>query len=195
MIKPGLSFLTLVLVINFLVTASSSEGKKTYSNSEYRFTFDYPSSCDFKRLGKWSFDLLSGGKILLRGNVADDTFKIFINESKPQRDIFISFSRERAKTVCGADGPDGSSYCQKIKSERAYTTRNGLYVLEFYLTLTREDYSSKTKHNSTVGPIYLVNISRAHQPLALMIFPDYGNLATEPTKQLAQKIIETIRLL
>jgi hypothetical protein len=138
MIKLGLYFLALVLVINFLVSASSSEGKKTYSNNKYKFTFDYPSSCNLKRLGKWSFDLFSDGKILLRGNVEDDTIKIFIKESKPQRDIFISFSRERAKIVCGADGPDGSSYCQTIKSEREYTTHNGLYVLEFYLTLTRE---------------------------------------------------------
>lgn len=173
--------------------ATSSEVKKTYSNSTYKFTFDYPSSCDVKGLSKWDFDLLSEGKILLRGSVEDDTIKVFINEFKLQKDIFIAFARERARVVCGADGPDGSSYCEKIKSERAYTTRNGLYVLEFYLTLTREDYVKKTSHTSTVGPVYLVDISRTNKPLALMLFPGYGNAASESTEQLAREIIETVR--
>lgn len=173
--------------------ATSSEVKKTYSNSTYKFSFDYPLSCDVKGSSKWDFDLLREGKILLRGSVEDDTIKVFINESKPQKDIFIAFARERSRVVCGADGPDGSSYCEKIKSERAFTTRNGLYVLEFYLTLTREDYVKKTSHTSTVGPVYLVDISRTNKPLALMLFPGYGNVASDSTEQLAREIIETVR--
>jgi len=175
--------------------ATSSEVKKTYSNSTYKFTFDYPSSCDVKGLSTWDFDLLREGKSLLRGSVEDDTIKIFVNasnESKPQKDMFIAFARERARVVCGADGPDGSSYCETIKRERAYTTPNGLYVLEFYLTLTREDYLKKTSHTSTVGPVSLVDISRTNKPLALMLFPGYGNVASESTEQLAREIIETL---
>jgi len=195
MIKHGLCFLTILLVMSFASMATSVEGKKTYKNNDYKFTFDYPSSCDVKGLSKWYFDLLSDGKILLRGSVEDDTIKIFIGASKLQRDTFIRFSRERARVVCGADGPDGSSYCEKIKSERAYTTGNGLCVLEFYLTLTREDYVRKTKQTSTAVPVYMVDISRTNKPLALMIFPDYGHLASESTEQLAREIIETLRLL
>ena len=195
MSKPGLYALTFLLVMSVASMVTSSEVRKTYSNNDYRFTFDYPSSCDVQGLSKWYFDLLSDGKILLRGSVEDNTIKIFINESKPQKDIFIAFARERVRVVCGADGPDGSSYCGNIKSERAYTTRNGLCVLEFYLTLTREDYVRKTKKTSTAGPVYMVDLSRTNKPLALMIFPDYGHLASESTEQLAREIIETLRLL
>jgi len=194
MIKPGLYVLTILLVMSFPSMATSSEAKKTYSNSTYKFAFDYPLSCDVKGGGKWYFDLIGDGKILLRGSVEDDTFKIFIGERKPQRDTFIRFARERARVVCGADGPDGSSYCETIKSERAYMTGNGLYVLEFYLTLTREDYVKKTRHTATVGPVYLVDISRTNKPLALMLFPGYGNLTAESTERLAREIIETIHL-
>jgi hypothetical protein len=195
MSKPDLYALTFLLVMSFASMVTSSEVRKTYSNNDYRFTFDYPSSCDVKGLSKWYFDLLREGKMLLRSSVEDDTFKIFVGASKPQRDAFIRFSRERARVVCGADGPDGSSYCEKIKSERAYTTRNGLCVLEFYLTLTREDYVRKTKKTSTAGPVYMVDISRTNKPLALMLFPGYGNVASESTEQLAREIIETLRLL
>jgi hypothetical protein len=180
--------------MGFSSMVTSSEAKKTYSNSTYKFTFDYPSSCYVKGSSKWDFDLLREGKILLRGSVEDDTFKIFIGETKPQRDTFIRFARERARVVCGADGSDGSSYCEKIKNERAYTTGNALYVLEFYLTLTRKDYVKKTKDTSTAGPVYLVDISRTNKPLALMLFPGYGNLASESTEQLAREIIETLYL-
>ena len=132
--------------------------------------------------------------MLLRGSVEDETFKIFINESKPQKDIFIVFARERAKVVCGADGPDGSRYCEQVKSERTYTTRNGLHTIELYLTLTREDYLKKSRHTSTVGPVYMIDISRTDKPLALMIFPGYGNTASKSVEDLARKIIETIQL-
>ena len=91
MIKPGLYVLTILLVMSFSSMATSSEAKKTYSNSTYKFTFDYPLSCDVKGSSKWDFDLLRDGKILLRGSVEDDTFKIFIGASKLQRDTFIRF--------------------------------------------------------------------------------------------------------
>ena len=132
--------------------------------------------------------------MLLRGSVEDETFKIFVNESKLQKDIFIAFARERAKVVCGADGPDGSRYCEQVKSERAFSTRNGLHAIEFSLTLTRENYLKNTRHTSTVGPVYMIDISRTNKPLALMIFPGYGNTASASTEDLARKIIETIRL-
>ena len=105
MYRTALYFLTLLLVMSFSSPATSAEGRKTYTNSTYRFTFDYPSSCEVKGLSKWYFDLLSEGEMLLRGSVEDETFKIFVNESKLQKDIFIAFARERARVVCGADGP------------------------------------------------------------------------------------------
>lgn len=173
---------------------TEKSNSKTYRNNYYLFTFDYRADWDLRTVGKWSFDLLRNGTIYLHGSVEDNTFKIFINESNPQVDIFHSFSRMRVKTVCGADGPDGSRYCETIRSEKASVTPNGLRVLEFYLILTQENYGANTKLNSTVGPIYMVDISRTNQPRALMLYPGESTVSSDNIDHLVRDILKTIRL-
>jgi hypothetical protein len=182
------------LIISSLTISAFAKDKRPYISNKYRLTFDYPSSYGIKRFGEGYFDIFKNGKIFLRGSVEDEALKIFIHESKRTRDTFHSFARERCKIVSGADGPDGSSYCDEIKSRREYISSNGLRVLEFYLIMTREDYSRNTKNRFTVGPVYIVDISRTDQPLALMIFPGHGTLASEKVKRLAETIIESLRL-
>ncbi|MHA2095117.1 MAG: hypothetical protein ACW98F_10865 [Candidatus Hodarchaeales archaeon] len=189
-------FLTLFLLICFSLTAYSFAGdKKTYTNTQYNFTFAYPSSYQLKKFGEGYFDILQNGNIALRGSIEDNSFKIFIHESKSTGDVFRKFARERCKIVCGADGPDGSTYCDEIKSQREYVSANGFRVLEFYLTMTRENYSRKTKSKSTVGPVSMVDISRPDHPLALMIHPGHGTLGSERAKRLAVEMIDSIKLM
>lgn len=186
----------LLLLICFSTTPLAyADDKKTYINRKYNFKFEYSTSYDLKAISEWDFDLLKNGEIMLRGSVEDDVFKIFVRESEDKGNVFGRFARERSKIVCGADGPDGSTYCRTVKSERKYVSANGLNVMEFYLNFTREDYSRRTKHESTVGPVYMVDISRANRHLALMIFPGYGKLASLSTNRLAQEIIGSIELL
>lgn len=185
----------LILFTIALAPLASADETKTSINTIYRFTFEYPSGYLLKTFGDGYFDLIGDGKILLRASVEDNTFKIFIKENNPTGDIFHSFARERCKIVCGADGPDGSSYCDEIESETEFVSGNGLRVLEFYLVMTRENYSEKTKKKSRVGPVYLVDMSQANWHLALMIHPGYGALASESNKTSAREIVDSIRLL
>ena len=171
-----------------------AETNRTHINSFYQFSFDYTSDLNLKRLGKWSFDLLKKDIPYLHGSVEDTTFKIFIKESKESGDYFRRFARTRAKTVCGADGPDGSSDCETIESEEEYTTPHGLEVLEFFLILTQEQYAADTKETSTVGPIYMVNISRKNHYRALMLYPGNSRVPPGDTRHLARAIISTLRL-
>lgn len=176
-----------IIPILFLIIASFkaptyAEDKEPYTNLKYKFTLGYPSTCQLKTFGDAYFDLLENGKIIVRAGVEDDTFKIYIHEWKPKGDIFQKFSKERCKIICDADGPDGSTYCDEIKSQRQYVSANGLRVLEFYLIMTREDYSRNTKSESTVGPVYMVDISKDYHPLALMIHPGHGTLASKKVK-------------
>jgi hypothetical protein len=173
---------------------TEKSNSKTYRNNHYLFTFDYRTDWDLRELGKWSFDLLRNGTMYLHGSVEDNTFTIFINESNPQGDIFHSFSRMRVKTVCGADGPDGSRYCETIQSEKESVTPNGLRVLEFYLNVTQENYRTNTKHNSTLGPIYMVDISRGNHPRALLMYPGESTVSSDEISHLARDILKTIRL-
>ena len=100
----------------------------------------------------------------------------------------------RVKIICGADGPDGTRYCETIQSEREYVTPKGLRVLEFYLIVTQENYVTNTKHNSTMGPVYMVDISRANHSRALMMYPGDGNVSSDDIEHSTREILSTIRL-
>jgi len=173
---------------------TSTQDKTPYQNAEYGFTFDYPSTYRLKRFGDGYFDILTEGETLLRGSVEDTSFKVFIRESKPTDDVFQRFARERCKIPCRADGPDGSTYCERIESEREFVSTSGLRVLEFYLTMTRENYAENTEERAEVGPVYVVDISRKNRPLALMITPRHGVLCSESLKEIALELIESVRL-
>jgi len=42
--------------------------------------------------------------------------------------------------------------------------------------------------------MYMVDISRPAQPLALMIFPGYGTLASQETTEAIRRKVETVRV-
>jgi len=177
-----------------VVTVATADSNETYKNQQYGFTLKYPSIYKLKTFGRGGFDLIREDRIILRASIEDDVFKIFIKESENKENLFLDFARERARVICAADGPDGSSYCGAIVSERQYTSTNGLNCLEFYLLMTREDYSTETKHLSKVGPVHVVDISKEERPLALMIFPGYGKAAPTSTELLMKEVVDTIKL-
>lgn len=194
--KVKLSIVAVSLLVSLFLTISTfTEDKKTYTNTQYKFTLAYPARSQLKKFGEGYFDILQNGKIVLRGSIEDNSFKIFIHESKPKGDVFHTFAQERCKIVCGADGPDGSTYCDEIKNQREYVSANGFRVLEFYLIMTRENFSRNTKSESTVGPVYIVDISWPDHPLALMIHPGHGTLGSERANRLAVELIDSIKLM
>jgi hypothetical protein len=191
---PHIVVLFSLMTCLLAVTVATADNKKTYTNNQYKFILKYPSIYKLKTFGQAGFDLMRDGRIILRANIEDNAFKIFIKESKHKENLFLDFARERAKVTCGADGPDGSTYCGAIESEKQYTSLNGLNCLEFYLLMTREDYSTRTKLVSKVGPVYVVDVSRTDRPLALTIFYGYGKLAPTSTELLMRELVDTIRL-
>jgi hypothetical protein len=186
-----LSALTTYLSV---VPAASAEDNKTYTNRQYDFSLEYPSVYELKTLGQGGFGLIRDSSVIFRADIEDTSFKAFIEESTHKQNIFLAFARERAKALCTADGPDGSSYCGAIKSEKQYTSSNGLNYVEFYLLKTREDFSTNTKYLSRVGPVYVVDISREERSLALMVFPGYGKSAATSTELLMMEVVDTIKL-
>ena len=201
--EPKFSFLWRLLTIIVLfslimclsaVTVATANSKKTYKNRQYGFTLKYPSIYKLKTFGQGGFDLIRNDRIILRAAIEDTAFKIFIKESEHKENLCLDFARERAKVICGADGPDGSTYCGAIENEKQYTSANGLNCLEFYLLMTREDYSTNTKYLSKVGPVYVVDISREERPVALMIFAGYGKLAPTSTELMMWEVVDTIKL-
>jgi hypothetical protein len=176
-------------------TTLAANSNKTYRNRQYGFTLEYPSIYKLKTFGHGGFDLIRDDLIILRADIEDTSFKIFIKESQHKEKLFLEFARERAKLTCAADGPDGSSSCGGIESEKQYISANGLNCVELYLLMTREDYSTETKHLSRVGPVYVVDISRAERPLALMIFSGYGKSAPASTELMMKEVVDSVKLM
>jgi hypothetical protein len=183
-----------LLIIVFISLSAFASEESSYRNEEYGFTFHYPSSFRVRSFGEGYFDILKDDKILAQASVEDDSFNIFIQEAKPNEGVFQSFARERCKIICDADGPDGSTYCKEIASEKEWTSANGLRVLELILIFTRENYQDKTKKESKIGPVYVVDIPRAHRHLALMIHPGHEALASKKNEQLIHGLIDAIEL-
>ena len=177
-----------------VVSVAAADSKTTYTNRQYGFTLKYPSIYTLKTFGQGGFDLTRDGSVIFRAEVEDTSFRIFVKESRRKQNLFPAFARARAKGLCTADGPDGSSYCGAIESEKQYTSSNGLNCVEFYLLKTREDYSTHTRYLSRVGPVYAVDISRRERSLVLMIFPGYGKLAPTSTELLMMEVVDTIKL-
>jgi hypothetical protein len=180
----------------YLSTSTIAYGQTTtsYISRQYRFVLEYPAGYKLKRFADGFFALIGSQKVEVRSSVEDDTFRIFLRESKPEGDPFKAFAQERVKVLCAADGPDGSSQCDNAESVREGRTRGGLRYVEYYLVMTREDFSTNSKETAKVGPMYVVDISRPAQPLALMIFPGYGTLASRETTDLMRRMVETVRL-
>jgi hypothetical protein len=199
--KTGLVFVVLVVLLDLLAgfylstsTIAYGQTRTNYISRQYKFILEYSAGYKLKRFADGFFALIGGQKVKVRSSIEDDTFRIFLRESKEKRDGFKSFASERVKVVCTADGPDGSSYCDNAESVREGTTRGGLRYLEYYLVMTREDSSTQSKERSRVGPIYFVDISQPAQPLALMIFPGYGTLASQDDARVIREMVETVRL-
>jgi hypothetical protein len=201
--RVGLICVATVLLLDLVVgshlsrlTVAQTQTDATYVNinREHGFALRYPSRYELKNVSDWVFDLVENGKIVVEGAVEDDPFKIFLTEWKQGGDTFKAFAQQRVTVICAADGPDGSSYCDTVKSVREGKTKGGLRYLEFYLVMTREDFSTKSIERSRVGPVYMVDISRPAHALALMIFPGHGTLASQKTAEVMGRIVETVRV-
>jgi len=184
----------LLLISVFLSNPAFGSEESSYRSEEYNFTLRYTPPFQVRSFGEGYFDILKDGKIFVQASVEDVPFQIFIQEAKPKTDVFQSFARERCKIICDADGPDGSTYCNEIASEKEWASANGLRVLEFTLIFTRENYQDNTKEESKMGPVYLVEISRVGHPLALMIHPAPEILLPKDSEQLIRGLIDTIQL-
>ena len=191
--KPCIHILLFLIILS--PSSSFTSDTRTYNSSnKYSFTLQYPPTIQLRTFVEGYFDLLKDNQIVLQASVEDDAFKIFMYESKAAGDVFQSFARHRCKIICDADGPDGSVYCDKIESEREWSSANGLRVMEFLLIMTREDYNENTKEESRMGPVYVVDMSRKGRPVALMIHPGHGTLATDSTQRLIREIIDSLKL-
>ena len=193
-----------------------AQENETYVNQKHGFSFQYPAAYELKIIADCYFDFKKGRETFLCLRVDDrfiemlyqmlhpgiviyrpgeeDPYRKLAEETRNNQELFHRYARSEAENWCSADGPDGSVYCRDFKSEKPFTSRNGLHCLEFYPIMTREDYTNKTKSREVVGPIWAVYLPQADLPLVLMISPPYGESASPAVIQEMRGIVDSLRV-
>jgi hypothetical protein len=94
---------------------------------------------------------------------------------------------QRAKDVCQADGPNGSSFCTDPVTVQPFTSKEGAKGFEIYLTRAGEHCDTDEEDNCVSlmkrkvygkkGPVYAFDISTNTMPKILYVEP----MGIEPT--------------
>jgi hypothetical protein len=218
--QSRLVFLGLLVVVFSLLPAppaTKAQEKKTYISQKYGFAFQYPLAYDLKVTADCYIDFRKGtetsfglrvddrfieglyhmlhpgsGSIMYRGD--KDPYRELAQETRNNEKLFHRYTRKEAQNWCAADGPDGSVYCRDIKSEKTFTSRNGLNCLELYLVIIREDFADNTKRQGVVGPVFGVFLPKEYLPLVLIISPRHGNAASPTLIQDMRQVIGSLTL-
>ncbi len=189
---------------------------KIYVSPKYGFAFQYPSAYDLKVTADCYLDFKKGAETLFCLRVDDrfiemlyqmvhgpgpvvyrsgeDPYHELAQEIRNDQKLFYRYVRHEGQNWCSADGPDSSVYCRDLESEKPFTSRNGLNCLELYLVMIRENFADNTKEQALVGPVFGVFLPKGNQPLALIISPLHGNLASPTLVQDMRQVIDSIKM-
>jgi hypothetical protein len=206
----------LVVFFSLLPAASAAlaQEQKTYVSQRYGFALQYPLAYDLKVTADCYLDFKKGvetsfclrvddrfiemlyqmvhGPGLAVYRDGEDPYRELAQETRTDKKLFYRYARHETQNWCAADGPDSSNYCRDIKSEKPFTSRNGLNCLELYPVMIREDYADNTKQHKVVGPVFGLLLPKEDLPLVLIISPRYGNLASPTLVQDMRQIIDSL---
>ena len=217
--QSRLVFMGLLVVVISLLTAAPSavaQEQKNYVSHKYGFAFQYPAIYDLKVTADCHIDFKKGTELsfclrvddrfierlyqmvhgpgLVVYRVGEDPYRKLAQETRNDKELFHRYARHEAQNWCAADGPDSSVYCQNIKSEKPFTSRNGLNCLELYPIMIREDFANNTKQQGVVGPVFGVLLPKEDLPLVLIISPQHGNLASSTLVQDMRQVIDSLKV-
>jgi len=103
-----------LLISVFISLPAFASEESSYRNEVYSFSLEYPKSLKMKIFGEGYFDILKGGTIFAQASVEDDTFNIFIQEAKPEKDVFRSFVSEYSGRFRHANPIDSATLFRSI---------------------------------------------------------------------------------
>lgn len=171
---------------------------KTFTDSNCAIAFQYPPSYRLKPRAAKDFCALSiwvGDVFELEVEEMDNAYR----RDMVQSGIEISprsFAVSRARLRCGADGPDGSTYCTDVVKQTAFKTGSGFNGYEIYLTEVRESYQQKGKKTATrtKGPIFALDIADDEVIRVVLITPTEATGRTRQDLATVKAILNTFRV-
>ena len=118
--------ITILVLINPSIIRGETENTKLYKSGNYHFHFKYPSTYSLREGSSGAFIQLLmpkqhmlGFQILDLRILVDDCFHSDSQARQPC-DTLLGVMMFKAKTLCAADGSDGTAYCVKLGSDHSF---------------------------------------------------------------------------
>ncbi len=181
-----------IFTVNPSVTYGEIENTKLYKSGNYHFYFRYPSTYSLREGSAGAFIQLIMPKqrtlTFQIHNVRELIDFCFHSDSKPLQpcDTLLGVMMFQAKTLCAADGSDGTAYCLDDDIKRESAQIGGKTGYRFHLVQTEEDFQSHTKVKQEIPMIlYYIDISSGSNLKILEI--------SGTNDETNKKIIETLK--
>lgn len=167
----------------------------SYLNAHYGFAMRYEAGWHKLQLGgdESYFYLHCRDTLVVEGTVLDVSH-MDLREANNHADSLALTIQHKATLFCGADGVDGSSYCEPALDMRWSKTGSALPLLTFYQTFVREDYLDDTVTRSIVGPYYALDISQRGVTQALLLSSGRHREADTTFAHFLKTIVNTISI-
>ncbi|QQS60448.1 hypothetical protein IPN41_00500 [Candidatus Falkowbacteria bacterium] len=163
---------------------------KSYTNSNYNYTLDYPTNLQIKNYNETNATIgiigKSGDEEFVNGKVS---LVIASSSTATKKTTPIEeFIFNSTKLLCDADGGGVSVSCPKQNNIQPLQTTSGLPA--YTLTLTREEktFGPEASTVSTEATFFIVDLSNEKNQTILIVYP-----VGDGTTELAKKITESVR--
>lgn len=157
----------------------------TYDSRKPAYSIQYPRDFSLRKSGD-EIVSIGGPSITLENDARTIVLEIdpLLGDPTPS---FEDWAKNQAMLLCEADGPDARSYCDSITKISVFTTSGANSGYEIYMDLVNEDYSEGSTRKSTIGPVFIFDVSRiANQQRE-------GLIIQLPSQRISPRDLDTIR--
>lgn len=160
---------------------------KTYKSKYNKYIFDYPN--DLSLQDSSSIYLKKGPESNLSFLVEIVPKTRYISEKEKS---FRDWAVEQFQARCLSDGPNSSTYCDKVIKEVSFTNKYGLKVYEIHSNQIHEVDNNQS--SQIIGPMFAIDVSEKtnNSTYGLLVIPSYG-LPSKNEEEVSRKIIDTFR--
>lgn len=169
----------------------------SYVNATYGFSLKYEGGWNRLHVGasEDQFQMVCRDTVVIDASVLDFGYVDFPGASSYEDSVRIA-ATSKASLFCGADGPDGSTYCENPAKLESVSLNNSLPVIKFYQTFVREDFTEDevVRTRREIGPYYAIDISRKGVRRFLLITSEMHRSASEKYAEAVEAVIGSVKL-
>lgn len=168
-----------------------------YLNARYGYAMSYNGGWHglYVSPREDEFQLMCRDTVVVTGTVLDFKF-VDLSEARSATDSLRIAATWRASLFCGADGPDGSSFCEDPTRIELLSATGDPPILRFYQKFVREDFVEEEVERTErqVGPYYAVDISQNGLRRFLLLTSGAHRDASEEYGDALEAIVGSIRV-